>query len=70
MSNVFYPDGLMDLGKALEIVHALARQNLDDIAKSTSNDEDFSKEQLALDTVEDFITNNFEDFPGLREEED
>lgn len=44
-------DGFMELGKALEIVHELARRNL-------RVDVD-GKQQLALNVVEDFIVNHF-----------
>lgn len=63
------PDGFMDIGKALEIVHAMAKRSLEnnftaDIASIPINmgivgkiDKTFFA--TALDVVEDFIVNHF-----------
>lgn len=50
---------LMSLGVALTIVHDLAKDNAlsEEDAHFNDQSEEYSRQQLALDVVEDFITN-------------
>ncbi len=49
----------MNIGEALEIVHMLASWAA--LSRHDINDEVVAGQQLALDTVHDFIANNFEE---------